>query len=241
MVRLLSAALVAGSVLSGGTAVMAAEIEFSDFPAVPDVVRFEESFRDAGFYAGTRGGIAFAQDTDFAIIAATRVDNTYELGIAGSAFFGFEVPDLYLGVGVRLEGELSYSQFDVDTHTVGGALISADNSLGSTDAFMGMANLYVDYGLGAFRPFIGGGIGVARLDFDAHGLSTATGVMDDTDNGFAWQAMGGLAYDVNSALTVEAMVRYQNVMDVGLVSATGPASSVDLSNTQVLLGARFSF
>eukprot|EP00752_Nemacystus_decipiens_P018988 g17044.t1 len=204
-------------------------------------MRFEDAFRDAGFYAGARGGAIWANDTQFTITGPNLVENSYDVGLVGSLFVGFEVPDLYHGIGARVEAEFGYQQADVDTHIVGGTPVTAANSFGSTDAFTAMANVYADYSFGAIRPFLGGGIGVARVDFDNHGVTGNLGVMDDRENGFAWQVSGGIAYDVSAAITMEAMVRYQDIDGVELVSSTGPVSTIDLASTQVLLGARFSF
>ncbi len=244
MLRRLAWTLLASTLFSGfsATAAISADDEdFADFPDVPDVQRFDDAFRDAGLYVGVRGGAIWANETRFTINAGTPVENAYELGLGGSGFFGVDLPDIYYGLGVRLEGELGLSQFDIDTHNVGGAAVTAANAFGSTDAFTGMVNLYFDYGLGVMRPFVGGGIGVARVGFDDHGVTGAPGVMDDTENGLAWQVMVGLGVDVTSAVTIEAMVRYQGIEDVGLVSATGPKTQVDLGASQVMLGARFNF
>lgn len=243
MLRRFVVVLLTSTVFSGFSAIsaMSADAEFNDFPDVPNAVRFEDTFRDAGFYVGARGGAVWADDTQFMITGPSLVENDYDLGFAGTLFVGFEVPDLYHGIGMRLEGELGYAQADIDFHTVAGTPVTAANSFGSTDAFTATVNVYADYTLGALRPFIGGGIGVARVDFEGHGVTGNLGVMDDTENGFAWQVSGGVGYDVTAAITVEAMVRYQEIQGVELVSATGPVSTIDLSSTQVLLGARFSF
>lgn len=244
MLRRLAWTLLASTLFSGfsATAAISADAEdFADFPDVPEVQRFDDAFRDAGFYAGLRGGTVWANDTRFAINAGTPVENTYQLGFSGSGFIGVDLPDIYYGLGVRLEGELGLSQFAVDTHTVGGAAVAATGSFGKTDAFTGTVNLYLDYGFGVVRPFVGGGVGVARVGFDDHGVTGSPGVMDDTENGLTWQVMAGLGVDVTSTITVEAMVRYQGIEDVGLVSATGPKTQVDLGTSQVMLGARFNF
>lgn len=243
MLRRFVVVLLTSTVFSGFGAIsaMSADTEFNDFPDVPDIVRFEDTFRDAGFYVGARGGAVWADDTHFTITGPALVENAYELGLAGSLFVGFEVPDLYHGFGMRLEAELGYMHADLDIHTVAGTPVAAADSFGSTDAFTAMVNAYVDYSIGALRPFVGGGIGVARVDFDNHGVTGNLGVMDDRDNGFAWQVSGGLGYDVTAAITLEAMVRYQEIQGVELISSTGPASTIDLSSTQVLLGARLSF
>ncbi|CAN0602616.1 unnamed protein product, partial [Ectocarpus sp. 12 AP-2014] len=97
------------------------------------------------FYAGARAGAVFADDTRFTIAGPSTVENTYETGLTGSLFLGFEVPDLYWGIGARAEAEVGYSRLDVDTHIVAGTPVVAANSFGSTDAFTAMANLYLDY------------------------------------------------------------------------------------------------
>lgn len=243
MLRRFVMVLLTSTVFSGFSAIsaMSADTEFTDFPDVPDVVRFEDTFRDAGFYVGARGGAVWADDTQFTITGPALVENDYDIGLAGSLFVGFEVPDLYHGIGLRLEGELGYKKADVDIHTVAGTATAAADSFGSTDAFTAVVNVYADYSFGALRPFVGGGIGVARVDFQNHGVTGSLGVMDDRDNGFTWQVSGGVGYDVTAAITVEAMVRYQEIQGVELVSSTGPGSDLDLSSTQLLVGARFSF
>ncbi len=244
MLRGLCCALLGCTMLSGvgATVALSADVDdFSDFPDVPDIARFDDAFRAVGFYAGARAGAGWANDTSFTIAGPSIVENDYDVGLAGSVFIGFEIPDLYMGAGIRLEGELGASRFGVDTHTVAGALVTPANSFGSTDVFSGMVNTYLDYGIGAFRPFVGGGVGVARVTFDDHGVVSASDVMDDTGNAFAWQVMAGVGFDVTNSFTMEAMVRYQDIPGIDLVSSTGPSSDIDLSSTQVLLGARFSF
>ncbi|MEO0384487.1 MAG: outer membrane beta-barrel protein [Pseudomonadota bacterium] len=242
MVRRFLWGLMALTVFSGfsATAAISAD-DFSDFPDTPVIERFDDAFREAGFYAGARAGAVLADDTRFAITGLSIVENAYETGLTGSLFLGFEVPDLYWGIGARVEAEVGYSQLDVDTHTVAGTPVVAASSFGSTDALTAMANLYLDYSIGAFRPFVGGGIGVARVGFDNHGVTGNLGIMDDTKNRLAWQVMAGVGFDVTSDLTIEAMVRYQEISDVELISSTGTISTLDLASTHILLGARYSF
>ncbi len=224
----------------GATPALAAD-DFSDFPDMPAMERFDTTFQDAGFYAGLRGGAVWPGETDFTIVGAVRVDNDYNTGFSGSVFAGYDIPDLYWGFGLRPELEIGYWRSTVDTHTVGGTPTSAANSFGATSAWTAMANLYAAYDLGAFGAFGGGGIGVARVTFDNHGVTAAPGVMDDESDGFAWQVSGGIDFDLTSNLTLEAMVRYQEILDVELVSATGPTSSVGVSSTHLMLGARVRF
>lgn len=243
MVQRLSLAMLAGAALIAGKPAVgvAADAEFADFPDVPEVVRFEETFRDAGFYVGARGGLALAQDTGFAIAGPTAIVNAYEGGYAGSAFLGFEMPDIYRGLGLRAEAEVGQRGFAVDTHTVAGVPAAAADSFGDTRAVTAMANVYIDYTVGSLRPFVGAGAGWGRLRLEDHGVTAAPGIMDRGAGGFAWQAMAGLGYDVTTTLTLEGMVRYARLGDVELLATDGTASDVDLETVEVLGGIRLAF
>lgn len=225
----------------GSLAALSADAEFADFPDVPQIERLDSAFREAGFYLGARGGVVLANDSEFTITGSVLVENAYEMGFAGSGFVGFELPDLYWGAGLRVEGEAGLIHLDVETHTVGGTEQADKDSFGSTKALAGFLNAYVDLGSGGLRPFVGGGVGVARLTFDDHGVTGNLGVMDDAGNAFAWQVMAGASVHLTKAISLEGMVRHQGVMDVELVSSTGPMSEVDLSSTQLLFGMRYHF
>ncbi|MEM6381235.1 MAG: outer membrane beta-barrel protein [Pseudomonadota bacterium] len=219
-----------------------ADLGAGGFPAVPEIVAFDHSFRDASFYAGLRGGFGMAEDTDFDIAGPINVVNAYDdFGLVGSAFFGYEVPDLFHSLGLRLEAELGLTTYEVDTHTVGGVATPTADSFGDTFAVTAMANGYVDVDLGFVRPFVGAGVGFARVNFEEHGVTGSLNVMDDSNGAFAWQVMGGLAYDVTHSISVEGMVRYQSIMGVDLSSSTGPESEIDLDTTTLQLGARVAF
>lgn len=215
--------------------------DFEDFPDVPEVVSFDETFRQAGFYAGVRGSISSASDTDFSIAGPVLIENDYDLGYGASGFLGFEFTDLYFGIGGRVEVEVGYDTVEIDTHTVGGTRVASADSFGDTNALTGAANIYADYSIGAFRPFIGAGLGYARVRFEDHGVTGALSVMDDADNGFLWQAAAGAAYDFGSGFTLEGMVRYRSIMDIELTATSGVESSTDIDVLQFLAGVRIAF
>jgi opacity protein-like surface antigen len=217
---------------------------YSPAPAPYVEERVQTSFSRFGPYVGVRGGAAWADDTSFLSAApgpAGTVNNTYEdWNLTGSAFAGYEM-EFFPGFGGRIEAELGYSSFEVEGHSVGGAAVASPT--GDTTAFTGMVNAYVDAHLGAFRPFAGVGLGMAQVNFNDHGTG-ATVLMDDDDTKFAWQLAGGVGYDLTSNLTLEGMVRYQSIMDVGLTSTAAGgsvSSSTDLNSTQGLVGLRYRF
>ena len=240
---LLGATALTAVTVTGGVA--ADTEEFADFPDVPEHSRIDTAFREVGGYIGVRGGAARADDSDFLLTPATRVETAYDDALTGSAFVGVDVPDLYYGAGVRLEAELSHTVFDVDSHAPTGTLFDGDAAFGETRVTAGFLNAYIDVGfsggLGTIRPFIGGGVGLARAIFHDHGTAVAMRMLDDAHTGFAWQVMGGVGVNVTSQITLEAMVRHQAVPGIDLTATTGTVSETDLSSTQVLVGARLSF
>jgi opacity protein-like surface antigen len=81
-----------------------------------------------------------------------------------------------------------------------------------------MANAYFDpaFSLGALKPYVGGGIGVARFrarNVSAVGLPaglpvTSIGPLSGNKTGFAYQAMAGVGLAVGSSSTVTLGYRY---------------------------------
>jgi len=112
------------------------------------------------------------------------------------------------------------------------------HSSGDLTAFSLMANVWYDFDLGTpVVPFIGAGIGTAKLDlsYDARVTfpSTTTSTHGDaSDWVFAWQLGAGLGYELGNGMTLSAQYRY---------FATGDASvrdgqSVDVKANEVLIG-----
>lgn len=90
----------------------------------------------------------------------------------------------------RLEGEAAYRRNDIDGIGIGGIRAGSGDKV---EAMSGMVNAYLDFDLLQFRPFIGLGAGMARIDADL-GTVTGFGRVDDDDDAFAWQAMVGLSF-----------------------------------------------
>ena len=202
--------------------------------------RVSTTFTNAGPYVGVRGGASFADDTDFAIGGGTVTNEYEDWGLTGSVFAGYGM-EFFPGFGGRIEAELGYSTFEIDRHLLGGAAQAGPT--GDTSAFSGMVNAYVDANVGAFRPFAGVGLGLARVSFDDHGTTAGT-LMDDVDTAFSWQVSGGVGYDLTDRITLEGMVRYQSIMDVELTSTAlggNLNSETYLNATSGLVGLRYRF
>ena len=72
-----------------------------------------------------------------------------------------------------------------------------------------MANVYFDFRPGkSWRPYFGGGIGVANLDLDIDSVGGIATPFSDTDTVFAYQAMAGVEYKFTPRLSLGAEYRY---------------------------------
>ena len=133
----------------------------------------------------------------------------------GAAGVGYD-----LGNGLRFEGEMTYTKADVE------------KASGDASTLGGFANVVYDFNTpGRVKPFVGAGVGVARVKLDS-------GPVDDSDTGFAYQAKAGVSYKVNARLTAEAAYRYQRVDDLKFGSG-GYGANGDFDTQAFTVGLRY--
>jgi len=142
---------------------------------------------------------------------------------------------------IRGEGEIGYRRNDLDRFN------NLGKGNGDANAVHFMANGYWDFiPAGKIDPYVGVGIGVARVDYSD--LSDAAGatVLDQTDTQFAYQGIVGVRYLMAPQWDVGVEYRYFATLDphVTTSAATVPASAhVDAPyhNDSVLLGLTYHF
>ncbi len=233
-------ALLIGTVFGLGsvTYAFAADAVLEEDPAPPEPV--VEAAPAGGWYIGARIGGAFEGESDFGIAGAT-VSNEYDPGLDFSGAVGYEFKN-DSPVSYRLEGELGYNSFDIDTHTVSGVgTFSGANAFGEASSIYGLANAYIDYDLGLLSPYVSAGIGYAQLDLDGQGTNPGGVVLSDDDGGLAYQAGAGASYALSDTLKLDLGYRYQAIDGVSLTALDGTNSDVDLTTHKVTLGFRKSF
>ena len=122
----------------------------------------------------------------------------------------------------RLEGEISYrkndlDQIDVTSLTVAGVIFTALGSadLGGDVSSLGfMANGYYDYDTGGpWVPFVGAGIGGARLNVDVTSVAGAVTIYDESDTVFAYQAGTGIGYKFTPTIMATLSYRFFGTSD----------------------------
>lgn len=95
-----------------------------------------------------------------------------------------------------------------------------------------MANAYYDIDTGSqWVPFIGAGIGWAKVD-----LNTPALPLGDNDNVFAYQFMAGVSYAIDDRWAVDAQYRFFGTQD-----ATIQDADFSMNSNNLLVGFRYSF
>ncbi len=160
---------------------------------------------------------------------------------AGSNAIGEKLSDtgaIDFGVGCRVTDNLRVEfnggyRFDSN-------LEDSFNSLNAdVSTFTGIVNAWWDiYDFGGWKPYVGGGMGVAVHNIDASAPAGSTG--DRTDATFAWQVGAGVGIDVTDNLTLDIGYR---LSDLGVPSGPGAAPFYvdDFYSHEFRLGLRYDF
>lgn len=183
----------------------------------------------SGLYLGLGGGANWARDADLSG-AGINTEAQYDMGWAGIGTVGYG-----FGNGLRLELELGYRDNDIDS------VNGVTNAGGSTNVFSGMVNALYDIPTGwALTPYIGAGVGYARVKMDGVNV-TPTARIDDSDNVFAYQGIVGAAYGLTQNLKLSLDYRYFATLDPEFTTNTGVKVDGEYAAHTVLIGLRWEF
>lgn len=164
----------------------------------------------------------------------------------------------------RGEVEVAFQSNDVDTHTnvaAGGIALGAEDAgvlitgspnlgvnvadlvadgRGSVEATYLMANVYYDFAMGGFTPYVGAGIGAAFVDVDYS--PSGVGIVSDDDTAFAYQVMAGAAFDLNETWSLFGQYRYRASEDISTdVSLFDATLDVENRSSLIEAGVRMRF
>jgi opacity protein-like surface antigen len=157
-------------------------------------------YHDPGITVPPTIGLGFDTAGIFGIGAGYRFNNWLRVDVTGQ----------YRG-NANLHG--------LDIVSFNGAVIGTDEYHGSKSEWLVLANAYVDLGTWwCMTPFVGAGVGASRntisnfVDINTPNLSVAfTPAASKWD--LAWALHAGVAYRVNSSLTLELAYSYVNLGD----------------------------
>ena len=201
-----------------------------------------------GLYLSVGAGMSMLQDADNTN-DTPRVDvkSSYDTGwmVTGAIGYGF-------ANGLRVEGEIGYRQVEVDQLDIRddgglGAALGGPSlngletpAAGNETALSVMANVWYDINTGTpVTPYVGGGIGVARITLDNLRVAGIT-IVDDHDNVFAYQLGAGVAYAVSQQVSLTLDYRFFQTADAEFTDIAGDFKS-EFTNHSVAAGVRVRF
>jgi OmpA-OmpF porin, OOP family len=199
-----------------------------------------------GVYIGVDAGAVSVNDISLDIGVTNNSANIssgkgYDIGIVAGYDFG----------KFRLEAEASSRSADSaginvvlagvplgSAPTVTGIGVLASN--GRANAQSLMANAMFDLGRDdGLQAFVGGGIGIAKVR-----VKNVIGQpvwLQDSDEGFAWQALAGVRYPMNDHIDVGLKYRFFNGPRVELTDRLGRDVVSDFSSHSIMASVSYNF
>jgi outer membrane immunogenic protein len=175
-------------------------------------------------YGGIFGGFTFQPDLKLSG-GGLSGDMETDSGFAFGGVLGHK-----WAFGLRAEGEISFRQNDLDN--INGASVNGD-----TSAFSVMGNAWYDIFTGTpFVPYVGGGLGLARVRLDSSTLD-----VDDSDMVFAWQIGGGVGYEISPGVVISGDYRYFETADASLQDDVGFRFDQEYKAHSIMFGLRGHF
>lgn len=188
----------------------------------------------AGPYVGAEGGAVFLSDSTFSSTGGDtdlKAKTGFGLGAFGGMDFGT----------YRVEGEFAYRRNNNKEATSGG---TTDPVGGDYSSMALMVNGYYDFRMvsPSVVPYIGGGLGGARVSLKATDPATGSTDIDDNDIVFAYQFAAGVGFPISNQLTLDLGYKYFATANPSF-DPVGGGTQVDgeYASHNLFLGARFSF
>lgn len=169
----------------------------------------------SGWYVSLTGGGNWADDNSFFASNPTST-TTFTLATDGDTGWvvagavGYNLTSV--SPGLRVDVEVAYRDNQVD-----GAFLTSISNAATTDSgpvdadhqtFSVLANVWYDFDVGGFKPYIGGGIGWAETEFEGTYIGAVVTPFSFEDSGFAWQVGGGINFDVSPNVKLGIGYRY---------------------------------
>lgn len=182
----------------------------------------------AGAYGEIRGGVAWLSDSDIDQ-AGFSDEIEFDTGTVIEAGLGY-------GFGNGWSGEIALGYRSNDNDQLAGVDLGGD-----VTAITLMANGYYDFDVGmpAVHPFVGGGVGLAKIDIDASAFGVS--IANDDDTVFAYQAVAGVAYDVTPTMAATLRYAYFATADPTFDDASGAPFDAEYDSHSIMVGLAYTF
>lgn len=193
----------------------------------------------SGVYIAGHVGNAFVMDSDYEADAATLTALMEPLGLYASGAVGMDI-----GGGLSLEAALAYQSADVDEVSLTrlgsftGLNVTESDVEGSMSALSLMANGRLEFAQESrVRPYLTGGLGLARVAIDDLKDDGGTILPDDSDFVFAYQAGTGVMLPLSNSTSVDLGYRYFATTDADL-SDQGAPYTAGFESHVILIGMK---
>ena len=209
--------------------------------------------RDGQWYIQGDGGVMVVEDQSIDVNAAEDdAASDYDTGYDFGGLVGYDFGSF------RVEAEASYRAADLSEVTAGSqglalnpatgapggftTFTGARDALGEVNALSFMLNGLLDFGDDdGMQGFLGGGVGVARVDMDGRVNANGPGVWNDSDTGFAWQVLAGIRTPISDSWDVGLKYRYFRATDINLVDPLGRDLNTSLATHSLLGSITYNF
>lgn len=216
--------------------VAAATFAFPALAFAADAPAYAEA---SNMYVSLHGGMLMDPSMDTKIAPSAGADATlpvsfgFDSGMRWGGAVGYS-----LNSALAMELEYSNASFDAEDGEVSGSTYDAD---GDANVQTIMANFLVGADYGSFRPYIGAGLGGARVAADISPAFTSDD-LDDSDWVLAGQAFAGVNVALSETMTIGARYRYQMIGATDMTDGRGDpiaGESFDLQSVDLVLTVGF--
>jgi opacity protein-like surface antigen len=136
----------------------------------------------------------------------------------------------------RLEAEVAYRMNDLDEITA--TVFPAVSIDGDVTSMALMGNFFVDFTPGsAISPFIGGGIGAAKVEYELDSILGIPLNISDDDTVFAYQAALGVAFTISETAKLDLSYRYFATADLEF----DDNNEIEYATSNIMAGFRVNF
>jgi opacity protein-like surface antigen len=207
---------------------------------------------DQGPYLELQYGRSQLRDHSFNIPGG-RITTGSEHGDVGLLSFGYEFGNWGFG-SLRAEAELGYRENGVKSQAFTPAGLTGklglNNPFGHTQAWSVMFNILNDFRPGTgFDPYVGVGVGYARVDFHHYGANplnvagatTGTTFIDDANGQPAYQGIVGFRSQLTDTLAFDLNWRYFATRNLHLRDTAGDRISSTYKTSQILVGLVWTY
>jgi len=190
-----------------------------------------QGFGGGDFYLKGFGGWTIPQNNNFDVTDKASGDSgrtgfNYDTGYTLGAAAGYAISP---NVAFELEYAYRNASADLKNSDVSGDVTSNAIMANAIYTFDGMGPN------GAFKPYLGAGLGAADLKYSPKGIGDLSG-----NYNFAYQVITGVGYALNPNWTLNGEVRYFGITDQDLENSTAKIKS-SFNTFDALVGLTYHF